>query len=89
MAAKPVHILHEPLKLITREEGQEPVETLITEVELTVVRPKQMRALDSIEGDIARSIKLVAMLTGLTVSQVDDMHPKDYKALVEAAQNFS
>ncbi|EGF92420.1 hypothetical protein ABI_08560 [Asticcacaulis biprosthecium C19] len=88
MADKTTYTLIEPIKVVKKVEGADPVESLITDVPFKLMRPKDMRCMDAHQGEQGKSIALVAHMTGLTISQVDGMHPKDYEALARATSGF-
>lgn len=48
-----------------------------------------LRCMDGHEGEVAKSIALVAHLSGLTVRQVGKLHPADFAALAEKAEGFT
>jgi hypothetical protein len=89
LADTPKYELREPIKVIKKVEGADPVESEITHVPMRLMRPKDLRVMDGVQGgEIAKSIALIAHMTGLTTAQVDNMHPKDYEALAKATSGF-
>lgn len=80
--------LSQPLKTIFRQGDTERAET-ITEVTVRVdVRAKDLRCMDGVNGEVAKTIALIAHLTGLMVKQVDDLPVADFAKLAEIVGEF-
>lgn len=87
-----VHKLQEPITLTftgsstgiagDREEKMDSV---------TIRKPKakDLRAIDAVTGDVAKSIALMARLTGLTVATVDEMDVTDFQAIGDIIEGFT
>lgn len=67
--------------------GEERVET-ITEVLVREPRARDMRVADRHEGQVAKSIALIAQLTGLEIRDVDELVAADFDALGEIVSDF-
>ena len=89
MAETPTYLLKHPITVRTKVDGQDIVETVITELPYHKLRPKELNAADGIDGENAKTIALVAKMTGLTVRQVgEDMDLDDYQELAQATGGF-
>lgn len=60
----------------------------ITEVTIRELRLRDLRQIDSVKGDIARTAKLLSLVTGLTDRELDDLPARDLKTLGEALSAF-
>ena len=89
MADTPSYRLKQPIKVTRQIQGADPVEELITEVPYRKLRPKDLNFSDGIDGENAKSIALVAYMTGLTIKQVgEDLELEDYMELARATSGF-
>jgi hypothetical protein len=62
----------------------------ITQITLQpLMRAKQLRVLDTVDGDVAKSIAMIAQLSGHPVKVIDELHPEDFAELAEMVENFT
>lgn len=88
MSAEFRYTLEHPVTLTLKSSSGEREETIIEIVLKPLTKTKQLRVLDQAEGEVAKSIVLVASLAGQPVSVIDEIHPEDFQVLVEKAQGF-
>jgi hypothetical protein len=53
----------------------------VTEIEVRAPRMRDLKAIDSVKGDVAKVAKTIESLTGLTQREIDDLHYEDVKGL--------
>lgn len=58
--------------------------------ELTVRRPKvkDLRAMDAVQGDVAKTAMLIGALCGLTPREVDQIDAMDFATVGQAVTDF-
>ena len=72
----------------TKKVDSEMIEEVITEVPVRKLRPKDLRCTDAHQGEVAKSIAVIAHMTGLTISEVDNMDLEDFNALGPLSQGI-
>jgi hypothetical protein len=82
------HTLRHPITQRFKDSAGEREEP-ITEVTLRRMKGKDMRLADRIDGDVAASLEMIAMLSGLTVKVVDELDAEDIEALGEIIAGFT
>jgi hypothetical protein len=87
LAPIPPHTLLEPVTIRFKGPAGEREET-ITEVQLRRPKGKDIRAMDRAEGDIGKTMALLARVSGLEPSVLDEMDGADVVALLELVAGF-
>lgn len=77
------HPLKEPIDI--RNKDGELVET-ITELKLRKPKGKILKALDRAEGEVGKTLALIAAMAGLPPSTMDELGPQDFVDLGEVIE---
>lgn len=78
--------LKHPIEIRAKDSG-EIIET-ITEVTLSRVKGRHLKALDSVTGDYNQTLFLIAKMTGHPPSTIDEMDGEDITAIGEIIEGF-
>lgn len=90
MAAKFTHTLVEPIVLTLKGPSGERQEK-ITSIEMPAghrLRAKDLRCTDGHDGDVAKTIALIAHFSGLSIREIDELVEEDLAALSEHVASF-
>lgn len=62
--------------------------TELQELALRKPKPKDLRVLDKVEGEIAGMYEIVARCAGIAVSEIDDMEIEDLTPVIDWVTSF-
>lgn len=83
------YTLKRPIERKTRNAEGEKVEQICEIVCRPVEKARDLLVMDRYDGQVAKSMGLIAHLTELSYAEVGELHPDDYDALTDMAQRFT
>lgn len=63
-------------------------QTPLNELSLRKPKPKDLRVLDRVEGEIAGMLEIIAKLAGVPVASIDDMDIEDLVPIIDWVTGF-
>lgn len=87
MSAPVIYQLKHPITTVNRGGGQEREEQ-ITEFTLRRIKAKDLRVTDDHAGDVAKTLALLARITGQPVLVIDELDAEDLTALQDKVEGF-
>lgn len=89
MSDKTVYKLTQPVTIKKRTSDNVEIEETLTEVSMRTPITRDLRVTDYHEGEVAKSIALIAHLSGLTIKEVDQFAAPDFIQLSTVVSGFT